>query len=146
MAPNYHLDLSLAKEEDVQHIYEVHTSAIQEICSSHYSPQKINGWISGQTVDSYLTYIRKEVVYVGVIKDQVVGFGRLEKFSDCTGEIFKLYASPQHVKRVLEHISSPEDQAKLKGCTLDDQAKRKGCTLEDQAKLKGCTSDGACSE
>ncbi len=119
MSRNYDLDVRLAKEEDTQHIYEVYTSAIQKICSSYYSPKKINGWISWQTVDSYLTYIRKEKMYVGVTKDQVVGFGCLEKFSDCSGEIFKLYVSPQHVKKgvgthLLRHL---EDQAKLKGCT-----------------------------
>ncbi len=110
------IDLRLASEEDAQHIYKIHTSAIQELCSSHYSLQEINGWVRRQKIDNYLTFISKEVMYVGVIKDQVVGFGHLEKFSDCTGEIFGLYASPQHSKmgvgtHLLRHL---EDQAKLK--------------------------------
>ena len=109
--------IRLASKEDAQSIYEVHTSAIRELCSSHYSQEEIKQWTGRQELGKYLSLISKEAITVVVLNDQVVGFGNIERHSDDTGEICGLYILPScsrsGVGRAL--LSHLEDKAKAAG-------------------------------
>ncbi len=112
--------MRLACGADAQSIYEIHTSAIQELCSSHYNQEEIKQWAGRQKLAKYQSLIDKEAIAVGVLNDQVVGFGNIEHYADDTGEICGLYVSPR--------------------CSRMGVGKALLCHLENKAKAGGYTN------
>ena len=110
----------IACKGDAQSIYNVHTSSIRELCNSHYNQEEIKQWAGRQRLTKYQSLIDKEAIAVGVVDDQVVGFGNIEHYRDDTGEICGLYVSPR--------------------CSRTGVGRALLCYLEDKAKAKGYTS------
>ena len=109
----------VACEGDAQSIYDIHTNAIQELCSTHYNLEEIRQWAGRQRLAKYQSLIGREAIAVGVLKDQVVGFGNTEKCTHDTVEICGLYVSFRYVRMgigstILQYL---EDKAKADGYT-----------------------------
>lgn len=110
-------EIRLAREGDDQSIYDVHTSAIRELCSTHYNKEEIKQWSGRQKLAKYQSFIDKEAITVSVLNDQIVGFGNIERYADDTGEICGLYVSPNCSRKgvgraLLSHL---EEKAKAEG-------------------------------
>lgn len=106
-----------ALAEDIQSIYDVHTSAIQELCSTHYSQEEVKQWAGRQNLTKYQSIIDKEGMAVGVLSNKIVGFGNTERYTDDTVEICGLFVSPQHSRQgigntILQYL---EEKAKTEG-------------------------------
>lgn len=82
--------IRVASKSDARSIYDIHTSAIKEICAKYYSEEATKAWITRQYVGRYLKPIEKEEIFVvvdGTVKDgdqlqQVTGFGHLSNQFD----------------------------------------------------------------
>lgn len=112
--------MRLACGGDAQFIYDIHTSAIRELCSSHYSQEEIKQWAGRQRLEKYQSLIDMEALAVALLNDQVVGFGNIERYADDTSEISGLYVSPR--------------------CSRKGVGRALLCYLEDKAKAEGYTS------
>ena len=116
-----------ATESDADSIWRVHTSSIKELCSGHYSAEKISSWVERQRKERYAQLIAREDDFV-VAEDadgQIVAFGHLgpcndsERFSpQANFEVFGFYVSPkvqrQGVGRRL--MAELERRAIAQGC------------------------------
>ena len=109
-----------ASKDDAESIYNLHTSSIHELCSTHYSEDEIRQWIDRQSLKKYQSFIERGVIFVGVIIDQIVGFGHLECCAENTGEICALYVSPSFSRKGI-------GDALL--CYLESKAREKECRV-----------------
>lgn len=70
------INIRKAVETDMDDIYRVHTTAIQNTCSSHYSPDEVHAWVSRQEPHRYLPFIRRGEIVIAEARDEkVLGFG-----------------------------------------------------------------------
>ena len=71
-----HISLRKAMEMDTSELYRIHTGAIKETCSSHYSEQQVTAWVGRQNPERYLPFVRRGEITVAQDEDgKIVGFG-----------------------------------------------------------------------
>lgn len=59
---------------DSEGVYLVHTAAIKQLCSSHYSEKQISTWAGKQRKETYIPYLESENIIVAKKNGIVVGF------------------------------------------------------------------------
>jgi len=112
-------EIRLAMYEDCPSLYNIHTSAIRQLCSTHYNGEEISQWAGRQNVERYKALVSEEKIVVGVSAGgEVVAFGNLRRENELIWEIGGLFVSPEHTGRgiastLLRHF---ERQAKSEGC------------------------------
>ncbi|MCG1029387.1 GNAT family N-acetyltransferase [Virgibacillus halodenitrificans] len=84
-----------AEKDDNEAIWKVHTDAIKNVCSSHYTPNQVNAWAGKIKPNSYLESIENKEMFVAEINDEIVGFGQLNLNN---GEIEAIYVSSNNLK------------------------------------------------
>ncbi|XP_028391144.1 uncharacterized protein LOC114516000 [Dendronephthya gigantea] len=62
------------KVEDSKRIYEVHTSAIKQLCSSHYGEKEILIWSGKQKEETYIPFLESGAILVAKSNGVVVAF------------------------------------------------------------------------
>lgn len=77
-------------------ICRVHTSAIRELCTSHYAPHEIDAWAGRLFPGAHREAIETRDFFVAELDDRVVGFGQLDREK---GEIEAVYVDPTAVRR-----------------------------------------------
>ncbi|HEY9405552.1 MAG TPA: GNAT family N-acetyltransferase [Pyrinomonadaceae bacterium] len=85
-----------AVEEDCGGIWRVHTRAIREIASSHYTPAETESWASPRAPEHYVEAIRNKEFYVAEEDGAITGFGALDHKQN---EIEAVYVSPEVMRR-----------------------------------------------
>ena len=111
-------EVRVATREDCQTLYNIHTSAIRQLCSTHYGREEIKEWAGRQNVERYKSLVIDEKIMVGVLDGEVVAFGDSRQESEQTWQIGGLFVSPEYTGKgiastLLRHL---ERQAKLEGC------------------------------
>ena len=84
-----------AQDEDAQAVFEVHTRAILEICTSHYSAAEVEAWASRRPPGCHLRAIRSREFFVATDDAGIVGFGQLDL---ATGEVEAVYVHPRALR------------------------------------------------
>jgi GNAT superfamily N-acetyltransferase len=84
-----------AVPSDVEEIFEVHTSAIREVCAAVYDPAQIHAWTCRKRPEGYLEPIAQHPFFVAVEGGSVVGFSELDLG---TGEVCAVYVRPDRVR------------------------------------------------
>lgn len=85
-----------AREGDSEGVWRVHTRAIREITSSHYTPEETESWAGPRRPEHYVESIRNKEFYVAEEGGAVIGFGTLDHEQN---EIEAVYVSPEVVRR-----------------------------------------------
>jgi putative acetyltransferase len=77
-------------------IYDVHVTAIREVCGPFYGADQIAAWTANKEPRGYLEPIAKQVFLVAVVDDEVVGFAELAKE---VGEVRAVYVRPDRIRQ-----------------------------------------------
>jgi len=85
-----------AVPDDAPAIYDVHLSAITNVCALDYSPEEIAGWVAGKTAAGYLPSIEAHDFFVATVAARVVGFS---EFDPETQEVSAVYVHPDYLER-----------------------------------------------
>ena len=96
-----------AQEKDANGIMQVHVDGIQKVCSSKYSKDQVQKWVSAQSRSEYLSWITtaEHFLVVANKEDDIFGFAYVakcspDKFSsNMDFEVHKLYVSPAKARR-----------------------------------------------
>lgn len=110
-----------AREEDCEGIWRVHTRAVREISSSHYTPEETESWAGPREPENYVESIRSKQFYVAEEGGAVIGFGTLDYRQN---EIEAVYVSPDAVRRgvgsaILRRLEERARALGLKSLKLD---------------------------
>lgn len=89
-------EIRRAVPEDAPAIYDVHLSAITNVCALAYSPEEIAGWIAGKSAPGYLPSIETHDFFVATVAGRVVGFS---EFDPETHEVSAVYVHPDYLRR-----------------------------------------------
>jgi putative acetyltransferase len=90
------MSIRAAIPSDVEEIAAVHARAIREICGPVYEVTQIDAWISGKTAEGYLRAIARQLFFVALIQNEVVGFSELNPEN---GEVYAVYVRPDCIRR-----------------------------------------------
>jgi GNAT superfamily N-acetyltransferase len=103
-----------ATEADQDSIWKVHTSAIRNVCCSHYSSDEIEDWVGRLKPESYGWPIQNKDVFVAEIDGEVVGFGQVIRT-----EVEAVYVSPNHLRAGIgsQILATLEQRARVLGST-----------------------------
>jgi GNAT superfamily N-acetyltransferase len=88
------LTIRQATEADAPRLHELHTSSVQTLCSRHYAPEIIDGWLQNRSPQGYLPPIQRGDVFVAEYGSTIVGFGEA-----VPGVIIAIYVDPRAVGR-----------------------------------------------
>jgi GNAT superfamily N-acetyltransferase len=66
--------LEKGKISDAERIYQIHTSAIKQLCSSHYGEDEISKWAGKQKQETYIPFLESGSIIVAKKNGIVVGF------------------------------------------------------------------------
>ena len=102
--------LEKGKEEDAERIYQIHTSAIKQLCSSHYGEKEISLWAGKQTEEKYVPFLESGDMIVAKKNGIVVGF------------IHHIH----HTKGINTEQCSDNDRMEIKGLFIDPGFARHG--------------------
>jgi putative acetyltransferase len=110
-----------AVAEDADAVGRVHRESIQEICRSHYPPEKIEAWARPRPAGHYERAIGEKEFYVAVEEGRVVGFGSL---NPGTREVEAVYVGPSATRRgvgraILETLEGRARELGLESLRLD---------------------------
>ena len=64
-----------AQLEDASHLHELHTASVRALCSKHYSPEIIDGWLQNRNASGYQPPIERGAIFVAEKDSTIVGFG-----------------------------------------------------------------------
>src|SRR5262245_50810997 len=102
-----------ASEQDANAVYEVHSRAIREVCSSHYSQRDIEAWAGRLFPGAHREAICARAFFVAAEADEVLGFGQLME----TAEVEAVYVHPAALRRRIGSrlLAELERQARAAG-------------------------------
>jgi len=76
---------------DLDAIWRVHRTAIEQTCASRYGPDVISAWVERLRPESYRGVVQRGIVVVAEDNGKAVGFGQLDV---AAGEIQAVYVLP----------------------------------------------------
>jgi predicted N-acetyltransferase YhbS len=100
------LTIRQATEADAPRLHELHTSSVRTLCSRHYAPEIIDGWLQNRSPHGYLPPIQRGDIFVAEFGSTIVGFGEA-----VPGVIVAVYVDPSAIER---HVGSAIMQHALK--------------------------------
>jgi GNAT superfamily N-acetyltransferase len=83
-----------AMREDAPRLHELHTMSVRTLCSGHYAPEVIDGWLLNRRPEGYLPPIDRGDIFIAEHGSTIVGFGEA-----VPGAIIAVYVDPTAVKR-----------------------------------------------
>ena len=97
------ITIRTATSEDAARLNELHIASVRALCSGHYTPEIIEGWLLGRTPDGYLEPIRRAAIFVAESDGEIVGFGEAGP-----GVVIAVYVERSMVglgigRRILQH-------------------------------------------
>lgn len=92
------LTIRQATEADAPRLHELHTVSVRTLCSKHYAPEVIDGWLLKRSPQGYLPPIQRGDSFVAEYSSKIVGFGEA-----VPGVIIAVYVDPTAVER---HVGS----------------------------------------
>ena len=66
--------LEKGRIDDSERMYEIHTSAIRQLCSTHYDQKEITLWAGKQKQETYVPFLENGDIIVAKKDGMVVGF------------------------------------------------------------------------
>jgi GNAT superfamily N-acetyltransferase len=87
------LSIRKATKADAPRLHELHTSSVRTLCSGHYAPEVIDGWLANRRPQGYLPPIERGDIFVAEQGSMIVGFGEA-----IPGAIIAVYVDPIAVK------------------------------------------------
>jgi putative acetyltransferase len=101
---------------DAEGIFRVHTSAIRDVASTHYTAEQIEVWAGRLSPASYREPIENKIVFVAVEMEIICGFSQLDPKNSA---IKAVYVLPSHLRRGLgtNLLSALESFAQASGLT-----------------------------
>jgi GNAT superfamily N-acetyltransferase len=78
-----------ACKEDAPVIYAIHKDSLTTLCVTHYSPDTLQGWVVGKTIEGYYPAIDRGEMFVCETDESVVGFGHA-----VPGEVVEIFVHP----------------------------------------------------
>jgi GNAT superfamily N-acetyltransferase len=81
-----------AQREDASRLHELHTASVRALCSAHYSPEIIDGWLQNRSADGYLPPIERGAIFVAERDATIVGFGEA-----AAGVVVAVYVDPSAI-------------------------------------------------
>jgi len=79
---------------DAPRLHELHTTSVRALCSGHYAPEVIDGWLLNRRPQGYLAPIERGDIFVAEYCSTIVGFGE-----GVPGAIIAVYVDPIALKR-----------------------------------------------
>jgi putative acetyltransferase len=67
-----------ARITDTEQIASTHKTSIEALCSEHYPPENIAGWVASLSPEIYENAIKEKVMIVAEDKDDILGLGILD--------------------------------------------------------------------
>jgi GNAT superfamily N-acetyltransferase len=87
------LGIRKAMREDAPRLHELHTTSVRTLCSGHYAPEVIDGWLLNRRPQGYLLPIERGDLVVAEYGLTIIGFGEA-----VPGAIIAVYVDPIAVK------------------------------------------------
>jgi hypothetical protein len=69
------LSIRKAMRVDAPRLHELHTTSVRALCSGHYAPEVIDGWLLNRRPQGYLAPIERGDIFVAEYGSTIVGFG-----------------------------------------------------------------------
>jgi GNAT superfamily N-acetyltransferase len=88
------LSIRKAMRTDAPRLHELHTTSVRTLCSGHYAPEVIDGWLLNRRPQGYLPPIERGDIFVAEYGSTIVGFGEA-----IPGAVIAVYVDPIAVKR-----------------------------------------------
>ena len=79
---------------DAPRLHELHTTSVRTLCSGHYAPEVVDGWLLDRRPQGYLSPIERGDIFVAEYGSRIVGFGEA-----VPGAVIAIYVDPIAVKR-----------------------------------------------
>jgi GNAT superfamily N-acetyltransferase len=83
-----------AMRADAPRLHELHTTSVRTLCSGHYAPEVIDGWLLNRHPQGYLAPIERGDIFVAEYGSTIIAFGEA-----VPGAIIAVYVDPIAVKR-----------------------------------------------
>ncbi len=102
-----------AQVEDALDIINVHEASVRGLCTHHYTPEQIEGWVGTRRPEDYREHIENTEFYVAEDNGRIVGYGQM---SAGESQIRSIYVSPNRTrsgigtKLLLELIHNAKDR------------------------------------
>jgi GNAT superfamily N-acetyltransferase len=87
------LSIRKAMRADAPRLHELHTTSVRTLCSGHYAPEVIDGWLLNRRPQGYLPPIQRGDIFVAEYGSTIVGFGEA-----VPGVVIAVYVDPIAVK------------------------------------------------
>lgn len=81
-----------AQRKDASRLHELHTTSVRALCSEHYSPEIIDGWLENRSANGYLPPIERGAIFVAERDSTIVGFGEA-----AAGVVVAVYVDPSAI-------------------------------------------------
>jgi GNAT superfamily N-acetyltransferase len=79
---------------DAPRLHELHTTSVRTLCSGHYAPEVIDGWLLNRRPQGYLRPIDRGDIFVAEYGSSIIGFGEA-----ISGSVIAVYVDPTAVRR-----------------------------------------------
>ncbi len=87
-----------ARQEDCAGICAAHLASIRGVCARDYTPEQIESWCVGKTLELYAPLLDRYVWYVVETPVGIAGFGELDPHAGPgAAEVRGLYIEPGHI-------------------------------------------------
>ena len=83
-----------AQLEDASCLHELHTASVRTLCSKHYSPEIIDGWLQNRSASGYRPPIERGAIFVAERDSTIVGFGEA-----AAGVVVAVYVDPSAIRK-----------------------------------------------
>jgi GNAT superfamily N-acetyltransferase len=91
-SPN--LTIRQASFADAARLHELHSVSVRTLCSGHYGPEVLDGWLANHGAQGYLAPIGRGDLFVVEDGGRIVGFGEA-----VPGQIIAVYVDPAATHR-----------------------------------------------
>ena len=109
-----------ALPEDAATIYDVHVSAIRDVCGATYEPAQIAAWIASKRPELYVKRMAERAFFVAESARTVIGFYELDAVA---AEVCAIFVHPSWLRRgvgraLLQHLELTAGELGLTRLTL----------------------------
>ncbi|KAA3663841.1 MAG: GNAT family N-acetyltransferase [Chloroflexi bacterium] len=82
--------------EDAPAIFDIHCRSIRTLCAPDYTPEQVEAWVGGKTIENYIPRIKRDPTFVALINHKTVGFVR---FYVPTSELASIFIDPNFARQ-----------------------------------------------